>query len=107
MIRKKVPLELPKGTIIPDHIAMILDGNRRWARARGLKPWEGHKAGYEAITKIARASRELGVYTFTIWAFSTENWSRPKVEVDKIMDLNSMGGDVVRCVWYIQYFTAI
>jgi len=91
MIRKRVELKLPRGTIIPDHIAMILDGNRRWARAKGLKPWEGHKAGYEAVIKIARTSRELGVHTFTIWAFSTENWSRPKVEIDKIMSLLRRG----------------
>lgn len=82
---------LPKGTKIPDHIAMILDGNRRWARSRGLKPWEGHKAGYEAIKKVAEAAREYGVHTFTIWAFSTENWSRPKEEIDAILDILRCG----------------
>lgn len=80
-------ITLPPGTKVPNHVAMILDGNRRWARARGLKPWEGHAAGYEAIKKLARASRELGVHTFTIWAFSTENWERPKEEVDQIMQI--------------------
>lgn len=78
---------LPKGTKVPSHIAMILDGNRRWARSRGLKPWEGHYGGYKAIEKLANAVRELGVHTFTVWAFSTENWSRPKKEIDAIMDL--------------------
>jgi undecaprenyl diphosphate synthase len=78
---------LPAGTKVPDHIAMILDGNRRWARARGLKPWEGHYAGYKAIQELARASRSLGVHTFTIWAFSTENWERPREEVGAIMNL--------------------
>lgn len=82
---------LPKGTVVPDHIALILDGNRRWARARGLKPWEGHKAGYEAVRKLARASRELGVHTFTIWSFSTENWDRPKEEIDEIFRLLRAG----------------
>ena len=84
-------ISLPEGTVVPDHIAVILDGNRRWARARGLKPWEGHKAGYEAVRKLARASRELGVHTFTIWSFSTENWDRPKKEIDEILKLLRRG----------------
>lgn len=78
---------LPKNTNIPNHIAMILDGNRRWARSHGLKPWEGHYNGYLAVNKLARASRSLGVHTFTVWAFSTENWNRPKEEVNGIMNL--------------------
>jgi len=82
---------LPKGTKVPDHIALILDGNRRWARARGLRPWEGHKAGYDAVNKLAKASRELGVHTFTIWAFSTENWERSKEEIEAIFDLLRQG----------------
>jgi undecaprenyl diphosphate synthase len=84
-------LVLPRGTTVPDHIGMILDGNRRWARAKGLNPWEGHKAGYEAVRKLAKASRGWGVHTFTIWAFSTENWERSREEVDKIMDLLKVG----------------
>ncbi len=80
-------LTLPKGTNVPDHIAMILDGNRRWARARGLKPWEGHYYGYLAVERLARAARKLGVHTFTVWSFSTENWERPKREIDAIMNL--------------------
>ena len=80
-------ISLPKGTVIPNHIAMILDGNRRWARARGLKPWEGHYNGYLAIEKLAKAVRDLGVHTFTVWAWSTENWERPQKEIDAIMDL--------------------
>lgn len=82
---------LPKETVVPNHIALILDGNRRWARARGLKPWEGHKAGYEAVRKIADASRQLGVHTFTIWAFSTENWQRSKEEIKQMFKLLSKG----------------
>ncbi len=78
---------MPAGTKIPNHIAMILDGNRRWARARGLQPWEGHKAGYEAVQRLARASRKLGVHTFTVWAFSTENWDRPAKEIEAIFHL--------------------
>ena len=80
-------ISLPKGTVIPNHIAMILDGNRRWARARGLKPWEGHYHGYLAVEKLSKAVRELGVHTFTVWAWSTENWERPQKEIDAIMDL--------------------
>jgi len=85
---KKTPIiMLPSGTKVPNHIAMVLDGNRRWARARGLKPWEGHYAGYESIDRLATAAREMGVHTFTVWAFSTENWDRPQQEIDAIMDL--------------------
>jgi len=82
---------LPAGTKVPNHIAMILDGNRRWARSRGLKPWEGHYAGYNAIKTLSRAVRGMGVHTFTVWAFSTENWGRPKEEVDAIMNLFRKG----------------
>lgn len=80
-------IKLPKNTVVPNHIAMILDGNRRWARARGLKPWEGHYNGYLAIEKLAKAVRSLGVHTFTVWAWSTENWDRPQDEIDGIMNL--------------------
>lgn len=66
---------------------MILDGNRRWARARGLKPWKGHYFGYKAVEELSIFARKLGVHTFTVWAFSTENWSRPQNEIDAIMDL--------------------
>lgn len=81
----------PPGTQIPDHIAVILDGNRRWARARSFQPWEGHKAGYEAVNKLVRAARDWGVHTFTIWAFSTENWDRPKKEIEEIFELLRCG----------------
>ena len=80
-------ISLPKNTVVPNHIAMILDGNRRWARARGLKPWEGHYYGFKAVEQLAYTSRDLGVHTFTVWAFSTENWERPKAEIDAIMNL--------------------
>src|SRR3990167_1368364 len=82
---------IPKGTQVPDHIAIILDGNRRWARARGLNPWEGHRAGHQAVRKLARAARDFGVHTFSIWAFSTENWQRPKKEIDEIIKLLRVG----------------
>jgi undecaprenyl diphosphate synthase len=86
MARKKILL--PRGTKIPNHIAVVLDGNRRWARSRGLSASEGHKAGYQAIYELAKASRELGVHTFTAWALSTENWrERPEREVKVIFML--------------------
>ncbi|SRR5258708_213063 len=78
-------LILPKGTLIPNHIAFILDGNRRWARARNLHSSEGHKAGYLAMKKIAKAARDLGIHTVTVWGFSTENWERPVEETGNIM----------------------
>ncbi|OGM57938.1 di-trans,poly-cis-decaprenylcistransferase [Candidatus Woesebacteria bacterium RIFCSPHIGHO2_12_FULL_46_16] len=84
-------LALPRGTKVPDHIAIILDGNRRWARARGLAASEGHKAGYQAVRKLARSARQLGIHTFTIWAFSTENWERSKKEIDAIFNLLRIG----------------
>ncbi len=78
---------LPKGTLIPNHIAFILDGNRRWARARGLRSSEGHKAGYIAMKKVAKAARDLGIHTVTVWGFSTENWDRSQDETKNIMVL--------------------
>ncbi len=83
----KNDIKLPKGTIIPNHIAIILDGNRRWARAKGLPTFAGHKAGFEAGMEIARASRAWGVHTFTVWGFSTENWDRSQEELSYLFKL--------------------
>ena len=80
-------IRFPKGTIVPNHIAIILDGNRRWARARKLPTLAGHKAGFDAGMKIARASREWGVHTFTVWGFSTENWDRSSEEISYLFKL--------------------
>lgn len=80
-------ISLPKDTEVPNHIALILDGNRRWARARGLSTLQGHKAGLEAGRTVAKAARQLGVHTFTVWGFSTENWNRSPKEVDYLMVL--------------------
>lgn len=87
MPQKIEELKLPKGTLIPNHVAIILDGNRRWARARGLHPWEGHKKGFEAAKNVSRAARNLGIHTMTLWGFSTENWDRSKEEIDQIMKI--------------------
>lgn len=84
---EKPKITLPKGTQIPNHIALILDGNRRWARARGLSAIQGHKAGFDAGRNVARAARDMGVHTFTVWGFSTENWDRSPWEVGYLMGL--------------------
>lgn len=78
---------LPKGTKVPNHMAIILDGNRRWARARGLHTLQGHKAGFDAARRIAKVARGLGIHTLTVWGFSTENWDRSKEEIDYLMRL--------------------
>lgn len=78
---------MPEGTKIPNHIALILDGNRRWARSKGLPTFEGHRAGFEAGLNVARAARRWGVHTFTVWGFSTENWDRSKEEIECLMML--------------------
>lgn len=80
-------LVFPKDITVPSHIAIVLDGNRRWARSRGLPTLEGHRAGFDAGLKIARASRSWGVHTFTVWGFSTENWNRSKVEISYLQRL--------------------
>lgn len=69
------------------HIAFIMDGNGRWAKKRGLPRNAGHKKGAEVFEKISRACRDLGIKYLTVYAFSTENWKRPKEEVDGIMNL--------------------
>ena len=82
-----MPLDLPKGTKVPNHIAIIPDGNRRWARARGLHTLQGHKAGFERAVELGRAARDMGVHTVTIWGFSTENWDRTEEEIKYLMRL--------------------
>ena len=73
-----------KRELIPNHIAIIMDGNGRWAKKRHLPRIAGHKQGMENITKVAS---NLGVKVLTLYAFSTENWKRPDKEVDFLMDL--------------------
>jgi len=75
----------PLEKLIPKHVVIIPDGNRRWAKKHGLSPVEGHKKGLDAAMKVVRASRNLGVKILTIWGFSTENWKRPEVEVKYLM----------------------
>ena len=72
---------------LPRHIAIILDGNGRWARRRGLPRSAGHKVGAETFRTIATYCRDIGIEYLTVYAFSTENWKRPQEEVDTIMAL--------------------
>lgn len=69
------------------HIAIIMDGNGRWATKKGLPRTAGHKKGAEVVIDISKAAKEAGVKYLTLYAFSTENWKRPKDEVDTLMDL--------------------
>jgi len=72
---------------IPNHIAIIMDGNGRWANKRGKSRDFGHTAGKKSVKQVVEACRELGVDNLTLFAFSTENWNRPKLEIDLLMKL--------------------
>jgi undecaprenyl diphosphate synthase len=72
---------------VPNHIAIIMDGNGRWAKKRGMIRTEGHKRGVQALEKILKYSDEIGVKYLSVYAFSTENWNRPKLEVETILML--------------------
>ncbi|MBT4849803.1 di-trans,poly-cis-decaprenylcistransferase [Candidatus Parcubacteria bacterium] len=73
--------------IIPKHIGIILDGNRRWAKKRGLTTLQGHKKGFDILKDVATYAFDIGVNTLTVYGFSTENWNRSKEEVAYLMDL--------------------
>ncbi len=77
----------PQERPVPQHIAVIMDGNGRWAKKRGLPRTAGHKVGAETFRNIATYCKDIGVKYFTVYAFSTENWKRPQDEVDGIMRL--------------------
>jgi len=77
---------LKKGNL-PAHIAIIMDGNGRWAKRRGLPRTAGHKAGVKAVKRVVRAAGDLGISVLTLFTFSQENWKRPKSEVSAIMKL--------------------
>lgn len=76
-----------KGDRIPQHVAIIMDGNRRLAERFGLRPWEGHRLGAEKVEDVLDWCLDLGIKTVTAYAFSTENFNRPKEEVEKLFDL--------------------
>ena len=75
------------GAPVPRHVAIIMDGNGRWAKARGLPRAAGHKAGAESARKVLRAAGEAGVECLTLYAFSSENWRRPESEINDLMGL--------------------
>lgn len=75
------------GPALPKHVAIIMDGNGRWAKERGLPRIAGHREGMRTVKTVVRKANELGIHTLTLYAFSTENWKRPKKEVDYLMKL--------------------
>lgn len=81
------PAPLTGPATIPRHVAIIMDGNGRWAKARRLPRIAGHKKGVEAVRKATRAARDLGIEVLTLYAFSSENWRRPEDEVTDLMGL--------------------
>jgi undecaprenyl diphosphate synthase len=80
-MKQELPAHLPR------HVAIIMDGNGRWASARGLPRSAGHKQGIEALRRTVRAAGDIGIEYLTIYSFSTENWSRPKPEVAFLLEL--------------------
>ena len=81
---------------VPQHIAIIMDGNGRWAKRKGLPRNAGHTAGAKNVENICLAAKKLGVKYLTLYAFSTENWNRPDAEVKALMKL--LSGYLDRCV---------
>ena len=79
--------EIPEGSAVPRHVAIIMDGNGRWAKQRGLPRTEGHRRGVEKVRVCVRAAAELGVRYLTLYTFSSENWRRPKTEIMDLMGL--------------------
>ena len=72
---------------LPKHVAIIMDGNGRWAKKRGISRVKGHQKGAEAVRTVVRTSRKLGIPWLTLYAFSEENWKRPKTEIQALMGL--------------------
>ncbi|MCM2674712.1 isoprenyl transferase [Alkalicoccobacillus plakortidis] len=81
-----VPDQAEEGEL-PQHIAIIMDGNGRWAKKKGLPRIAGHREGMKVVTKIVRTASNIGIEVLTLYAFSTENWKRPKKEVDYLLGL--------------------
>ncbi|GLK71324.1 isoprenyl transferase [Ancylobacter dichloromethanicus] len=72
---------------MPRHVAIIMDGNGRWAKSHGLPRFEGHRRGAEAVRRVVADARDLGIEALTLYSFSSENWSRPKQEIGELMGL--------------------
>lgn len=84
---KNERLFMPALSDIPQHVALIPDGNRRWAKEHNVPSFEGHRRGYERINEISEAAQELGIKTMTVWGFSTENWAREESEREFLFKL--------------------
>jgi len=82
-----VALSAPESAILPRHVAIIMDGNGRWAQSRGLPRVEGHRQGAKSVREVVRAAREVGLGALTLYAFSSQNWQRPTEEVGALMQL--------------------
>ena len=81
---------VPKGldvSKLPKHVAIIMDGNGRWAEKRLMNRIRGHEAGAETVRTIVKTCREIGIPILTLYAFSTENWTRPKLEIEALMNI--------------------
>ncbi|MGB6349417.1 MAG: isoprenyl transferase [Pseudolabrys sp.] len=87
MPEAEFPQNAPAAFEVPRHVAIIMDGNGRWAAARGLPRAEGHRRGVEALRRTIRAAGEIGIKFVTIFSFSAENWSRPASEIGELMGL--------------------
>ena len=87
LFKKKQPITDLSQIVLPEHVGIIMDGNGRWARKRGLPRSAGHRAGAQTFRKITRYCSNIGVRYLTVYAFSTENWRRPKEEIDALMRL--------------------
>ena len=84
---KVTPLQTPLNPVLPQHIAIIMDGNRRWAKKRFLPTALGHAAGAQRVRDIVKSCAEIGIPQLSLFAFSTENWKRPEEEVSSLMGL--------------------
>lgn len=87
MYNRTIMTEQSDSISVPTHLALILDGNRRWAREHGLPAIEGHREGYQTLKKICKAGLKYGIRYMTAYAFSTENWQRDRDEVKQLMKL--------------------
>lgn len=96
-------------TNIPKHVGLILDGNRRWAKNKGLPVFEGHSRGYEVLKEVIKHAHKRGVQTVSVYVFSTENWKRSPAEIKYLMDLakkivtndlNELDERGVRFIWF-------
>ncbi|HOK78726.1 MAG TPA: isoprenyl transferase [Verrucomicrobiota bacterium] len=85
MSASSIQLSAEARAVLPTHVAIIMDGNGRWAKQRHLPRVEGHRHGVESVRAVVRAAGELGIKYLTLYAFSVENWNRPKDEVDTLM----------------------